>query len=145
MNQLRSFNSLNNLHRELSRVFDSRYPFEPLQTTENNWQPQVDITETENACKVHAEIPGVSPQDADVTLHNGILTVKGEKTTSHEHEQGETKHRERTYGSFSRQFTLPETTDEDGVKAKAVNGVLEIEIPKVQARKPLNINVTSSD
>jgi len=145
MNQLRSFNSLNNLHRELSRVFDSRYPFEPLQTTENNWQPQVDITETENAYKVHVEIPGVSPQDVDVTLHNGILTVKGEKTTSHEHEQGETKHRERTYGSFSRQFTLPETTDEDGVKAKAVNGVLEIEIPKVQARKPLNINVTSSD
>ena len=145
MNQLRSFNSLNNLHRELSRVFDSPYPFEPLQTTENNWQPQVDITETENAYKVHAEIPGVSPQDVDVTLHNGILTVKGEKTTSHEHEQGEKKHRERTYGSFSRQFTLPETTDEDGVKAKAVNGVLEIEIPKVQARKPLNINVTSSD
>ncbi len=145
MNQLRSFNSLNNLHRELSRVFDSRYPFEPLQTTENNWQPQVDITETENAYKVHAENPGVSPQDVDVTLHNGILTVKGEKTTSREHEQGKTKHRERTYGSFSRQFTLPETTDEDGVKAKAVNGVLEIEIPKVQARKPLNINVTSSD
>ena len=80
-----------------------------------------------------------------MTLHNGILTVKGEKTTSHEHEQGETKHRERTYGSFSRQFTLPETTDEDGVKVKAVNGVLEIEIPKVQARKPLSINVTSSD
>ena len=145
MNQLRSFDSLNNLHRELRRVFDSRFPFEAPQTTENNWQPQVDITETENAYKAHAEIPGVSPPDADVTLHNGTLTVKGEKTTSHEHEQGETKHRERTYGSFSRQFTLPETTDEDGVKAKAVNGVLEIEIPKVQARKPLNINVTSSD
>ena len=79
MNQLRSFNSLNNLHRELSRVFDSRYPFEPLQTTENNWQPQVDITETENAYKVHAEIPGVSPQDVDVTLHNGILTVKAKR------------------------------------------------------------------
>jgi HSP20 family protein len=145
MNQLRSFNSLNNLQRELSRVFDSRYPFESTQTTDYDWQPHVDITETETAYKVHAEIPGVSPQDVDVTLHNGILTVKGEKTTTHEHEEGETKHRERTYGSFSRQFSLPETTDEDGVKAKAVNGVLEIEIPKVRAKQPLNINVTSSD
>lgn len=145
MNQIRSFSSRNNLNRELSRVFNSRYPFEALQATEKSWQPQVDITESENAYTVHAEIPGVNPKDVDVTLHKGVLTVKGEKTTNIENGEGTTKHSERIYGSFSRQFTLPETTDEQGVTAKAVNGVLEIEIPKVQAKQPLSINVTASD
>ena len=143
MSQASSFNALNELHKELGRVFDNRHGFirEPIAYAGSNWTPQVDIKESGTDFTVLADIPGVSPEDVDITLHNGVLTIKGERSIETEEEKNNYKRRERIRGSFFRQFTLPDSTDEDAIEAKAVNGVIEITIPKAEKPKPLNITV----
>ncbi len=143
MNQLSPFSALNELHKELSRVFDSRHGFirEPVAYVSSNWTPQVDIKESDTEFTVMADLPGVPPEDVDITLHNGVLTIKGERSSDTEKEKNNYKRRERIHGSFFRQFTLPESTDEDAIEAKAVHGVIEITIPKAAKPKPLNITV----
>ncbi len=143
MSQILPFRALNEIHRELSRVFDNRpgYTREPIAYSSTNWSPQVDIKETDTEFTVLADLPGVNPDEVDVTLHNGILTIKGEISSEKDTEKDSYKRRERIRGSFFRQFTLPESTNEDAVKAKSINGVLEITIPKAEKVKPLNIRV----
>ena len=143
MSQISPFNALNEIHRELSRVFDNRhaYALEPIAYSPANWSPQVDIKETDTEFTVSADLPGVTPEEVDVTLHNGILTIKGERSSEKNTEKDGYKRRERIRGSFFRQFTLPESTNEDAIKAKSVNGVLEITIPKAEKPKPLSITV----
>jgi HSP20 family protein len=93
---------------------------------------RMDISETEKAYLVKAELPGVEEKDINVTLDDGMLTISGEKRQESE-EEGRTFHRvERSYGSFSRSLTLPADVDEDGIRARMKDGVLEVEI----ARKP---------
>ena len=143
MRQLTPFSSLNDIHHELNRVFDNRSGpgREPAAYTAVNWSPQVDIKEDENEFTVYADVPGVDPKDVDVTLHNSVLTIKGERASDTESEDNNFKRRERVRGSFFRQFTLPTLTDEDAIRAKAVNGVLEIVIPKTAKPKPVSITV----
>jgi HSP20 family protein len=143
MSQVSSFNALNELHKELGRVFDNRQAFirEPIAYSGSNWTPQVDIKESGTEFTVMADIPGVSPEDVDITLHNGVLTIKGERSIDEEDENNNYKRRERIRGSFFRQFTLPDSTDEDAIEAKASHGVIEITIPKAKKPKPLNITV----
>ena len=143
MNQLTPFRSINGLHNELSRVFDHRYGLarEPVEDSSANWTPQVDIREDEKQFTVIADVPGVDPKNVEVTLHKSVLTIKGERSTENEAQTKEFKRRERIRGSFFRQFTLPTTTNEGAIRAKAVNGVLEIVIPKAQRPTPVNIAV----
>ena len=142
MSQLTSFGALNELHRELGRMFDNGYiNREPSPYTASNWAPQVDITESDSAFKVIADIPGVNPDEVEVTLHNNVLSIRGERESETSEENENYKRRERIRGTFTRQFTLPDTTDESGITAKANNGVLEITIPKTAKPKPLNIKV----
>lgn len=140
MNNLTPFHALNELHRELSRVFD-----EPARESSSylaaGWAPQVDINESDSAFTVTADVPGVNPENVEVTLHNGVLTIKGERTDDKTEETGAFRRRERVRGSFFRQFSLPQQTDENGIKANANNGVLEITIPKAERPKPLSIQV----
>ena len=142
MSQIAPFNALNELHRELSRVFNDR------QSADNSsifssatWAPQVDIKESEECFTVLADVPGVNPDDVEVTLHNGLLTIKGEKRSDSESEDGAFKRVERVRGSFFRQFTLPDSVNDDAIQARSSNGVLEIIIPKSAKAKPLNIEV----
>ena len=88
-----------------------------------------------------ADLPGVSPKNVDVTLDNGTLTIKGEKTTDVDVVEDGYRRRERSSGAFFRQFTLPESTNDAKVKAKSVNGVLTITIPKTEKPKPLSVTV----
>jgi|TARA_B100001971_G_C17973911_1_gene423836 HSP20 family protein len=124
-------------------MFDNHngYPREPDAYETANWTPRVDIREDDMAFTVSADLPGVNPDEVKVTLHNGVLTIKGEKSSEKETEKAGYRRCERTHGSFFRQFTLPESTSEGSVKAKAVNGVLEICIPKAEKPKPLSITV----
>lgn len=108
------------------------WPFEdmPDQTFfEESWAPAIDLKESKKGYVVHADIPGVDPKDIDVTLENGILTIRGSRKEEH-HDEGEDFHRvERFSGSFARQISLPDAAD-DGVEARMNKGVLEIQIPK---------------
>ncbi len=141
MRQLTPFNPVNGLHNELSRVFNNRYWLarEPVAYTATNGTLQVDIKEDEKEFTVLADVPGIDPKDVEVSLHNNVLTIKGGRSSESEPE--DFKRRERIRGSFFRQFTLPASTDESAIRAKAVNGVLEIVIPKTAKPAPVSITV----
>ena len=105
------------------------------------WAPAVDIVETENELVLKADVPGVELKDIDIQLENGTLTVKGErKFTKDENNKG-FRRMERSYGSFVRVFTVPETIDSEKVKAAYEAGVLTITLPKKEIAKPRAIKV----
>jgi HSP20 family protein len=106
-----------------------------------DWTPRVDIAETDKAFEIKAEIPDVNKEDVKVTVHNGVLTVQGERKLEKE-EKGKKFHRvERYYGSFTRSFTLPDNVDETKISASFKDGVLNLQIQKTQETKPKSIEV----
>ena len=104
----------------------------------SDWTPAVDIKETESEFLIRADIPGVNPDDIDVHMENGMLTIKGERKSETKDEREGYKRIERHRGTFYRRFSLPDTANADKISAKSNHGVLEITIPKqekAQARK----------
>jgi len=105
------------------------------------WTPAVDIFETENELVLKADLPEVDPKDVDIQIENGTLTLKGNRAFETE-KNGKGYHRiERSYGSFVRAFSLPETVDPENVKADFKNGVLSVTIAKKEIAKPRSIKV----
>ena len=136
------FGALNQLHRELNRVFDDRGSSdEPTFFEAGNWVPQVDIKEDEAAFHVFADVPGVESKDVDITLERNVLTIRGSRTNESETSNKDFKRRERVSGTFVRQFALPDSADGDAISAKMTNGVLEVVIPKGEKHKPRTITV----
>jgi len=109
---------------------------------EHDWTPAVDIHEEENHYLLTADIPGVNRADVDISLEDGVLTIKGERKTEKEVSEQGYRRRERLHGTFVRQFNLPETVDTANISAKAVDGVLSIEIPKQARPQPKIITVS---
>jgi HSP20 family protein len=110
------------------------------------WAPAVDILETENDLILKADVPEVSLKDIDIQVENGTLTLKGERKFEKRDNGKEGYHRiERSYGSFVRCFSLPETVDSDKVSAEYKNGVLTITMAKKEVAKPRAIKVKVSD
>jgi HSP20 family protein len=134
------FNLFNQLQREFDRIREGEENGGRIATAE--WAPAVDIKEEQNRFVIHADIPGVSPENIDVSMEKGVLTIKGEKETEAKSEKEGYKRVERIYGSFYRRFSLPDTADNEAINAKSKNGVLEIVIPKREAVKPKKISVT---
>jgi HSP20 family protein len=116
-------------------------PEEDSDAVTSTWAPAVDVKEDDDKYVIHADVPGVDPKDIEVTMENGILTLRGERTSESETEKGEYKRIERTHGSFYRRFTLPDTADGDKIEAKTKHGVVEIVIPKSTAKKARRIEV----
>jgi HSP20 family protein len=109
------------------------------------WSPAVDIYETENELVLKADLPDVDPKNVGIQLENGTLTLKGERKFE-EQKNGKGFHRiERSYGSFVRAFSLPDTVDAEHVKADYKNGVLTVTLPKKEVAKPKTINVQVSN
>lgn len=109
--------------------------------TNSDWAPRVDIAETENSFVIKAEIPEVNKEDVKVTVDNGVLTIMGERKQEKE-EDGKKFHRvERSYGSFTRSFTLPDNVDEKNVKASFKEGMLNLHIQKTKELKHKAIEV----
>ncbi len=133
------FNVLTQLQRELDRFREGDESNGRIATAE--WAPAVDIKEEKDRFVIHADLPGVNPEDIDVNMENGVLTIKGEKNTEAKTQKDNYKRVERIYGSFYRRFSLPDTADNDAINAKAKNGVLDIVIPKREAVKPKKISV----
>lgn len=108
----------------------------------SNWSPAVDIKEEDERFVLKADIPGVDPKDIDVTMEDGVLTIKGERKHESEEEAEGYKRVERSYGSFYRRFSLPDTADAERVTAKGKDGVLEVFIPKQEKVQPRRIAVS---
>ncbi len=107
----------------------------------SDWVPSVDIKEDKDAYEVSADVPGVDPKDIDVSLEEGVLTVKGERKAENKDEGKGYTRTERVYGNFSRRFTLPDTVDADNISAKTEHGVLTLRIPKKEKALPKKIAV----
>jgi HSP20 family protein len=106
------------------------------------WNPAVDIFEDENKLVVKAELPGVDKNDISVDIQNGVLTIKAERRDEHEEKDGcNFYRREMSYGKFVRSFSVSPDVLTDNIKAEHTNGVLTIEVPKPEARKPKQIQV----
>lgn len=117
------------LHREMNRIFDEFSRSFDLPMLSQGWStgwPNVEVSETENEVKVVAELPGLEEKDIEVTLHNGTLTLKGEKKSE---TQG-TAYSERWHGRFERSLQLGPDVDPEKVNAGFKNGVLRITVPK---------------
>lgn len=107
-----------------------------------DWSPSADITETDTAYLIKAEIPGVKKEDVKVSVQHGMLTMQGERKMEKE-EKGKKFHRvERSYGSFVRSFRMPADADENSVKAEFKDGMLNITLTKSAKTKPEAVNVT---
>jgi HSP20 family protein len=106
-----------------------------------NFVPALDLSETAEGYLVEAALPGVKPEDVEVTVENNVLTIKGE-TRQEVDEQKRNFHRiERRFGSFQRTVGLPTTVKADAIQASLTNGVLRLEIPKAEEVKPRKISV----
>jgi len=109
------------------------------------WAPAVDILETENELVLKADLPGVELKDVDIQLENGTLTLKGERKFEKEEKNKGFHRMERSYGSFVRYFTVPETVDVEQVRAAYDKGVLTVTLPKKEIAKPKAIKVQVSN
>ena len=105
------------------------------------WVPAADIYEDDHEFVVKADLPGLEIKDIDLQIQENIVTLKGERLLEKEVEQDRYHRIERSYGSFQRSFTLPNIVDQEKVKARFKNGVLEIRIPKLERAKTKQIQV----
>lgn len=146
LNYYEPWNLLNQMERALLR-----WPGVPRLSNElqddsgsiatSEWIPAVDIKEEQDRFVIHADIPGVDPNDIDVTMENGVLTLKGERAHESEDERAGYRRIERVRGTFYRRFSLPDTADAEQIRATCKNGVLEVVIPKQAKLQPRRIEV----
>ena len=108
------------------------------------WAPRVDVWETAEAYRMDAEIPAVSAEEVEVSINEGVLSIRGERKTASLDEGDRRHHTERRFGPFYRSFRLPDNADADRVSARVANGVLELTIDKQTAAVPRRIEVIAA-
>ncbi|MCB1725721.1 MAG: Hsp20/alpha crystallin family protein [Gammaproteobacteria bacterium] len=133
---------LDQMRREMERAVENRNA-EGSSVATSDWVPAVDVKEEEGNFVIIADIPGVDPKDIEVHMENGVLTIKGEKESEKKDERDGYKRVERSFGSFYRRFSLPDTADAEKITAKSNHGVLEVRIPKHEKVQPRKIAVNS--
>jgi len=128
------------LQRDIDRLFAA-----PQTTAADSgaWLPPVDIHEEANQFVLNVDLPGVDPKAVEITSDQGVLTIRGQREESRR-EAGEARRVERITGEFQRRFSLPDSADTQNIKARAVNGVLEVAIPKLAQVQPHRITVEAA-
>ena len=137
------FRELEEVSERLNRVFGR-----PTTNRENreqmtlaDWSPAVDIFETDKEYAIKVELPEVNKEDVKVTVQQGVLTIRGERRQQNE-EKGRRYHRiERAYGTFVRNFSVPDEVDDSRIAAEAKDGMLHVRLPKAEKAKPQSIEV----
>ena len=127
--------------RDLNRFFNIELDDEDSTIATSAWTPAVDIAEDDDHFLIKADVPGVNPEDIEISMENSVLTIKGEREKEKIEEKEGYKRVERSHGSFYRRFTLPETADPEHVTAKSKRGVLHITVGKKETAKPKKITV----
>ncbi len=106
-----------------------------------SWRPAVDIRETEDAYQVHAELPGLTKDDIQITIENNVLKLSGERRFEKDTKEEEYHRIERAYGSFTRAFSLPSRVDSERVEASFQDGILTVTVPKAAEARPRKIEI----
>jgi HSP20 family protein len=131
---------VNRLQKDIDRLFTA-----PQTTAADSgaWLPPVDIHEEENQFVLNVDLPGVDPKAVEITSDKGVLTIRGQREETRR-DAREARRVERINGEFQRRFSLPESADVQNIKAKSVNGVLEVAIPKLAQVQPHRITVEAA-
>jgi len=139
---IRYTTSLTSLQREVDRLFEQVLGTDFAEERVSSWTPRTDISETDDRYIIRMDTPGLTKNDVTVQLHDGMLSVSGERKFENE-EKKENYHRlERSWGHFYRSFPLPQAGDADRVTASMANGVLTIEVMKREESKPRKIKIS---
>jgi len=144
LQQYSPFRDVFNLSDELGRLFwgIGQVPGERDTEQPVAWSPAVDVVEDNEALRVHAELPGLKREDVKIRVHDGVLTLQGERKFSDEQRKKNNYYRlERSYGFFARTFTLPKSVDTEKIQAKMKDGILELTIPKKPEAQAREVNV----
>jgi HSP20 family protein len=133
------------LHRDLDRIV-GRHPGLPGDSGDNDsaiadWAPPVDIIEEKDRFVLRADAPGVNPDDIEISMENGVLSIAGSREQEKSEEREGLRRIERVSGRFYRRFTLPDTADSENVAARYEKGILEVTIPKQAQVLPRRIAV----
>ncbi|SPE26194.1 Heat shock protein Hsp20 [Acidobacteriia bacterium SbA2] len=137
------FRDLVTAQRDFDRLFRGAFSSQPGETelSTRSWAPPVDIYETEDAIVLKAELPGVDPKDVEVRVEDNTLYLKGERKFEKEVKEQNYHRVERSYGSFARSFSLPNSISTDQVKAEFKDGLLTLTMPKREEAKPKTIKI----
>lgn len=142
-------NVLRRFQDEVNRVFNDQYHYgqaaagdaDRSRVATSAWTPAVDVREEAGRFVIVADVPGVEPKDIEITMDNGVLTIKGQRASEVRDEANGYSRVERASGSFHRRFSLPDTADAQAIAASSSHGVLEVSIPKKAAVQPRRIEV----
>lgn len=141
------FREMRTLQDRVNRLFESAFGY-PVRTEtpllREGWLPPVDIHEDSNNIYLKAELPGIKKEELNIAVEGDTLTIKGEKKHESEVKEEQFHVMERTYGSFSRSFSLPTNVDSSNVRADYKDGVLTLTLPKKEESKPKKIEVKVS-
>jgi HSP20 family protein len=139
-----AFNRLSNLREEMDQLFDASFgPFFGSSTSFSGWSPALDVYEDKDQFTVIAELPGFKKEQVEISLHQGALTISGERKQETQGKE-EGLRSERYFGRFQRTVTLPAEVKAEQVRANLQDGLLRIELPKAEEAKPKQIEVSVS-
>ena len=148
MNSLIRFtpnSDLRRMQREFDRVFNDFFPATrdvSLKGEKTAWAPRVDLSETENAYQIVADLPGIPKSEINVNFHEGVLTISGTRNNETKEEGKNFLRIERTSGEFHRSFNIPVAIQSDKIEANYKNGVLEVHVPKAEEVKPQRVKIS---
>lgn len=138
------FDAFLSAQQDLNRIFRRGW-LSPTGESEiskgGTWAPAIDVYETDDSLTIEAELPGLDPKDIDVSIEEGVLTLRGERKLEKEVKEENYYRVERAYGAFQRAVRLPAEVDAEKVKANYDNGVLKVKVPKVEPAKPQSIPI----
>jgi HSP20 family protein len=130
------------LRDQFGRLFDIAFPTREARELWGDWSPALDAFEDKEKYTVSVELPGLKKEDIAVSVHDGVLTVSGERKTETDLKDGIVHRTERYYGKFTRSVSLPSTVRADKVSAAYKDGVLTVEVPKAEEARPKTIPVS---
>lgn len=136
------FRGISSLQDQFNRIFNESLHNHSEESALATWAPAVDIYETPNELVVKADLPEVDEKDIDVRVENNLLTIHGERKLEKSVSEENFLRVERTYGAFSRSFSLPNTVNAEAISAVYKNGVLTVTLPKREESKPRQVKVT---
>ncbi|MDP2972769.1 MAG: Hsp20/alpha crystallin family protein [Deltaproteobacteria bacterium] len=139
----RPFRDMERMRREMGRLWDSFFEERPRRKVEEvgEWLPSLDVSETKNELVVKAELPGMDPKEIDISLSEGVLTIKDERKQEKEEKEENYHLIERSFGSFSRSIRLPRDVQGDKISASYKNGLLKVTLPKSEEAKKKEIKI----
>ena len=132
------------LQQEIDRLFDGFSRSFPTFATTSATLPSMDVSETDNAIEIVAELPGLEKKDIELNLVNNLLTIRGEKKNEREEKNKDYHLVERSFGSFSRSVELPQGVDPEDISAEIANGVLKVTVKKPAPKQSRQIEIKSA-